>query len=97
MKTTMNFSPITEVCTGCGSACHAMTTVHYLLCTPDMCMPGDTVKCSKCQCQGWVDCDDDGIFVYWPEDICAGCHRMYEQRIASLTRALRAELMGENR
>jgi hypothetical protein len=85
----------TDICGGCGADTKVVTYKEWILAGPEECMPGDVVYCTVCACQGWVDVDDHGIFTYWPEEICRGCHAMYERKLESLTARIRAELLGE--
>ncbi len=86
------WSDLTCECDGCGASVQVLSATHWLLAEPDMCMPGDMVRCSGCACIGWIAVDEDGAYAAWPDDVCAACHRRLEAVLERVTRKIIAEL-----
>lgn len=70
-----------ECCPGCLGH-----TVTYTEREP---VKGDMAFCRSCQCQGVVDRDPWGLYIEWPEDLCAKCHRRIDAHTVGLVKRIK--------
>ena len=82
----MNVSTLIGVCEGCDhGVLEAITHEDWLLCRADMLPPGTVVQCPVCNCSGWIDGDEFGHYVAWPNDICDMCKRHFDRLLDDVT------------
>lgn len=77
--------PFLEPCSGCGGYTEIDTNHDYLVMGVHLASIGDRVMCSRCQCTGVIDIDENGKFCHWAEDLCNSCNESFERELDLLS------------
>ena len=86
--------PFLEPCSGCSAFTEIETEQDYLVLDADNANIGDVVSCSMCECTGVIDCDEEGRFVNWEEELCEHCMLAFEKGLEILSDRLIARIRG---